>query len=441
MVVDETTIATDGMPHSSLSSLPYVVLEHVLDYIDAPADVVTVSVLSSTFHDIAVPRHLRYREISTSLSDTHVWRHLAQRPDLAANVRKLVITRYRRADGWRSSPPPPPSYEQSQPRFGTDYIDVSTLLAAITNMTYLKVLELNTGLVCFEPHPMRIVSHILRSCLYLEKLDISHLLASPGLVPNTRVGTSDEALSIWSLQDFSPIMLPKAVYLPTPPVFNSLLSLSPNLQSLVLPARVGYHAVLAASFADCRFHNLRELTLNGWSHYLGHHIVQFLQAHPTLHLRVDAWLIVLLVFLPRNVAQSLESIDCREPLLLSLGKFAEEFLDIVRGRGSSVRRLSTLCPDIPTLRALAAVFPAVTHLHVRSPGLSTARTAGELLRQFVRAPRAALRQRQPRVEDALALFPDLEVLVGIEFKNSAEMRKLLACYPRLRNFENPRFCP
>ncbi|KAI0064288.1 hypothetical protein BV25DRAFT_303008 [Artomyces pyxidatus] len=73
------------MTHKSISGLPYEVLDHIVDYIDSHRDVLTISLLSSKLHAIAVPHHLEYRRITISFQDVYLWKHLAQRPDLAAN--------------------------------------------------------------------------------------------------------------------------------------------------------------------------------------------------------------------------------------------------------------------------------------------------------------------------------------------------------------------
>ncbi|KAI0064289.1 hypothetical protein BV25DRAFT_303462 [Artomyces pyxidatus] len=149
------------------------------------------------------------------------------------------------------------------------------------------------------------------------------------------------------------------------------------------------------------------------------------------HLRVDMWNTVL-AFFPSTDDQirSLESIYSTAPLLYSPYADPTPFLRAIPGRGRTLRRLRTPCPDVITLRAMAEVFPAVTHLHISSPGLSSARSTGES---------GLLDSGQPRVEDALALFPELEVVGGMEFENSADIRRLLASYPRLCGCEDPQF--
>ncbi|KAI0064290.1 hypothetical protein BV25DRAFT_302731 [Artomyces pyxidatus] len=79
-----------------------------------------------------------------------------------------------------------------------------------------------------------------------------------------------------------------------------------------------------------------------------------------------------------------------------------------------------------TLRG--AAFPAVTHLHVRNGLLATRRRWGFLYYlSYVGMSPASL-------EDAVALFPKLEVVGGVEFASAAHMRRVLVQYPRLRSF-------
>ncbi|KAI0297986.1 hypothetical protein BC826DRAFT_907371, partial [Russula brevipes] len=76
---------------ASLLRLPFDILEHLVESLDRP-DLLSLALSCSTWKHIVIPRHLEYREISLSVDHHDVWKHLAERPSLAANVRRLVIS-------------------------------------------------------------------------------------------------------------------------------------------------------------------------------------------------------------------------------------------------------------------------------------------------------------------------------------------------------------
>jgi F-box domain len=77
--------------YASLLRLPFDVLEDVIETLNR-RDLLSLALTCSAWKDIIIPRHLEYREISLSVDHHLIWKHLAERPSLAANVRKLVIS-------------------------------------------------------------------------------------------------------------------------------------------------------------------------------------------------------------------------------------------------------------------------------------------------------------------------------------------------------------
>lgn len=77
---------------ASLLQLPFDVLEHVIETLDRRQDLLSLALSCSAWKDIIIPRHLEYREISLSVDHHWIWKHLAERPSLAANVRRLAIS-------------------------------------------------------------------------------------------------------------------------------------------------------------------------------------------------------------------------------------------------------------------------------------------------------------------------------------------------------------
>jgi hypothetical protein len=133
-----------------LLRLPFDILEHLLESLERP-DLLSLALSCSTWKNIIIPHHLEYREISISIDHHSVWRHLAERPSLAANVRKLVITELDTYHPSLSFPPincmrwqvpttlVPPSLRRTSDPEQQQQPDYP--LRALRNMRLLKTLE------------------------------------------------------------------------------------------------------------------------------------------------------------------------------------------------------------------------------------------------------------------------------------------------------------
>ncbi|KAI0293649.1 hypothetical protein B0F90DRAFT_1560445, partial [Multifurca ochricompacta] len=75
-----------------LLRLPFDTLELIAGALDERPDLLSLALSCSTWKGIIIPRHLEYCEIFLSADHISIWRHLAERPSLASNVRKLVIS-------------------------------------------------------------------------------------------------------------------------------------------------------------------------------------------------------------------------------------------------------------------------------------------------------------------------------------------------------------
>jgi hypothetical protein len=113
--------------------------------------------------------------------------------------------------------------------------------------------------------------------------------------------------------------------------------------------------------------------------------------------------------------------------------------------GASVRRLSIkFCDSLATLRAVAAFFPAVTHLSIHGsvfirPKSRWSKTFRKLVRRmFPRRFANRISPICPRVEDVLPLFPELEDLSGSSFPHgiaASSLQDIRARFPKLRRLE------
>ena len=75
-----------------LLRMPLDTLELIAEALDDRPDLLSLALTCSTWKSIIIPRHLEYREILLSVDHLSIWKHLAERPSLAANVRRLVIS-------------------------------------------------------------------------------------------------------------------------------------------------------------------------------------------------------------------------------------------------------------------------------------------------------------------------------------------------------------
>jgi F-box domain len=134
-----------------LLRLPFDILEHVVETLDRP-DLLSLALSCTTWKHIIIPRHLEYREISLSVDHRSIWKHLAERPSLAANVRRLVITESEYYHSFMSFPPisffqwrtpstlvPPSSDNDTLSHALAQRSDYP--LRALRNMRLLKTLE------------------------------------------------------------------------------------------------------------------------------------------------------------------------------------------------------------------------------------------------------------------------------------------------------------
>ncbi|KAI0065769.1 hypothetical protein BV25DRAFT_1913210 [Artomyces pyxidatus] len=430
---------------ASLLALPYDILEIILHNIDSRKDLLSFALVCTFCRDITIPRHLEYREIHLTLQpeDHVIWTQLAERADLAANVHKLAVlnrlsTRHLPTTLVPSSQLP----DAADP-------SLSNVRPAVRNMKHLNSLALHINYRGLKP------GDVLSDVMVMASPSLDHL-AVHGVMGEdlTQDQTEDETHPIWSVSDLQSLVLPRTVH--KLPVFclRSVLSLSPSLKVLRLPDCVGSSQELASSFAECRFSLLMELELCwAWTDATRHFAVDFLRAHPMIetlawgdhaqsifslenalpalkHLTAGSWNLVEAVFQGNEVG--LASLTC-------WGMFTDRsLLQTIATR--RVYKLAISCTDLGTLQALSSAFPYVTHLYIRE-GLVVKRTVAQMLRRALSGPVVAsadaVDRAPPTLEDALELFPELDVIGGMSFDSAGEMEKVLARFPQLRRFEGP----
>jgi len=233
-------------------------------------------------------------------------------------------------------------------------------------------------------------------------------------------------------------------------------------QVLHLPHFVGYNPDVASMLNECRFPSLVELNLGwGWTFETYQYAQWFLEAHPSIenltwscaynttlqqgslpnlkHLSVSHLSFVRAVSAARGPDVSKLTLETLGDLFLFSSDLPTDLQDV---DGTSVRKLSIkFCDSLSTLRAVAAFFPAVTHLSIH--GSVFIRTKSRWSRTFRKGVRRLFPHRfadrissiSPRVEDVLPLFPELEDLSGSSFPHgvaASSLQDIRARFPKLR---------
>ncbi|KAI9509912.1 hypothetical protein F5148DRAFT_1282475 [Russula earlei] len=452
---------------ASLLRLPYDILEHLVETLDRP-DLLSLALTCTSWKHIIIPRHLEYREISLSVDHYAVWRHLAERPSLAANVRRLVITESEYCHSSISFPAISFFRSQIPTTLVQPLSDCSMLhpsdypLRALRNMRLLKTLEFENIFRWAEGSPDTL------------SLFLSHIPSVENLVlrSSRSHGLDDEessedadAPSVWVFPNLkSAILTGMPWYKKYIRPFSAALLSSSQLKVLHLPHFVGYTSNVASLLDNCRFPSLVELNLGwGWTYETYPYAQRFLEAHPTIE--TLTWTCAYNVVLARGSLPHLKHLcvshlsfvralsAARGPdAKLCLETLGDLFLfssdlptDLRDIDGLSVRKLSIkFCDSLATLRAVAAFFPAVTHLSIH--GSVFIRPKSRWTRAFRRLARRLFPHRFanrispicPRVEDVLPLFPELEDLSGSSFPHgiaASSLQDIRARFPKLRRLE------
>ncbi|KAI0065786.1 hypothetical protein BV25DRAFT_1594483 [Artomyces pyxidatus] len=429
------------MVGASLSTIPNELSLAILCNLDSREDVLSFSLLSKHFRALTAPHHLEYREIRLTLQDEHVWTHLARSPGPAANVYKLVVYqksfRYYTAASPTFTPRLPATLVRPLDPYQPGGSLASAVEAAARNMRNLKTLEIDTD---YEYRHRRSDTSVVQGLVEMSIGSLEHLTISGyGLDCQWEVPAGGGALDMSQLKTFIAPIVDNAQFW-----IDAVLKSASNLQVLNFSVVDLARMFTSTFFADCRFPALRDLTWEskGWQHETYQAAVNFLCAHPTLerlqwerggvcaalprpflprlrHLRVERWPLVSAVLQESRTDGGLETLE-----LTKWGRTLMRRCALQKGSGSSVRRLSFQCWTVSTLREMAAIFPGVRELHLEA-GLDLVNEPGI--------------EEVPTLADALECFPNLEVVGGMRFRDEKHMGAVLASFPRIERFEDPRF--
>ncbi|TFK61857.1 hypothetical protein BDN72DRAFT_849330 [Pluteus cervinus] len=128
------------MAQSTTPALLVELLDTIFSYLDGHSDLVNLACTSHFFKSLICPRHIEYRTIRTTESLPHVWKHLANRLDLARNIREV---RFRARTGDRARYPTSlvDSHPSSEDQAVADLEHAKNVAKALGNMDLLRVFE------------------------------------------------------------------------------------------------------------------------------------------------------------------------------------------------------------------------------------------------------------------------------------------------------------
>ncbi|KAF7304940.1 F-box domain-containing protein [Mycena kentingensis (nom. inval.)] len=268
---------------TSLNSLPFDVSEHILCSIDTHRDLISLATTSSHWKERVVPSHSDYRVLRMSNRHPEVWRHLAQRPDLARTIREVTL-RESDVSSLLSGQLKPERYPVV-PRDVQPQAVVEDICVALRNMSQLLSL---TWVGPWDPHGLYYdvvdyphnVFDVLRhsnTLLHLEILD-TRLLPIAGSQDGPPEASDDYPL--WRIGDLQTISFRQLPSSQSREATQGFFGRSLNLSNLLL-----HHPIDPSIYETLHFPNLLcvELSTRGAFGNFGERgALQFLEKHVTV---------------------------------------------------------------------------------------------------------------------------------------------------------------
>ncbi|KAF7323168.1 F-box domain-containing protein [Mycena chlorophos] len=417
----------------TLSTLPFDLSEHVLSCIDARRDLISLALTCKYWTERIIPLHSQYRVIRlfNNASAARVWTHLAQRRDLAKNVRELVLREPDYPARRRARVKPeryPGGLEPAQETADKEAV-VADLCQALCNMS--------EGLLSFTwVDPWSLM-------LFLGDLpDPAHSLEYP----------------LWNIRNLRKLSLRQTSWYEDGVL--QLLAKSPGLERLQL------HAPTApAIFESARLPHLRCLKINSLGTFgpAGElAAATFIERHPTIEelswYPVDSNLRLQFGSLPRlkklitgrAFASSLlsDSRNSRAFECLSQLTMDKATLDLLSTLDTSQLRDMRIWKfaGIESLHRLAEIAPHITLLEMPTLGMQTVEDTNNgltLARNLISLTRPCLCFTQDDYIAVLSKFPMLEYItqssIWPRVLNEKKLDLLAAQCPRLQRLNYYKF--
>ncbi|TFK67031.1 hypothetical protein BDN72DRAFT_961313 [Pluteus cervinus] len=390
---------THGIKSSviSLWDLPEEVLEQILAEIEQQRDLVNFACASRFCSQLVIPRHTEYRVVRLgTTTSSHVWAHLARRPDLARNIREVHMEHV--LDNFTASYPREPMslIEDVDREERTNTVQSQEMTTVLGRMSRLKSfswdqqLQFSTPLEPHNPPFALVVLDVLQQTGSVDHLclDIRDTFVDDEPVENC---------ALWKMSHLrSLVVLGHWNDWPITPRYNentleNWLNGLTSLELLRLPA-----GLLEKHHASLFFPNLKciKFATSSWDIEINDTVLTFLGRHPSVeeliwdsHMMAPTY-----IHLPPNFLPNLRRFDGQYSLFLCLISQTEsnslsprKFESLALGWYPDDKYIDKLCSssgiDHQTLRflslgihqtirdvhKLAAAFPMIEELSL--PGL------------------------------------------------------------------------
>ncbi|KAJ6547004.1 hypothetical protein B0H19DRAFT_1163483 [Mycena capillaripes] len=261
---------TLGFP---LTKLPFDITELILCRVESRRDLISFAAASTACKELVIPRHTEYRTLRLG-NRPEVWAHLAQRPDLARNVRAVTI---RGAPAQWKARPKPERYPVTLVDAAASQSDapdtvIANICQALRNMENLhSFIWIAPWTNPETPQFYYDVFRVLKDSKSLVRFKMVDKVSTDGPSGPAEV----EEYPLWHIADLQSLCLRQLNWWPQG--LNKLLLRSPNLQSLDIRLPVAVPVL-----TSCRFPYLHTLNLNSTGSIGEQAIVDFLQQHPTI---------------------------------------------------------------------------------------------------------------------------------------------------------------
>ncbi|KAJ6500558.1 hypothetical protein C8R45DRAFT_73457 [Mycena sanguinolenta] len=261
-----------------LTHLPLDIIEPILGRVESRRDLVSFAAASTVCKSLVIPRHTEYRTLRVR-DRPEVWAHLAKRPDLAKNLREVII---RGTSPMKSSSTPeryPVTWVDAASQPDPPEVVIANMCEALRNMDNLRsftwICAWNpSGPYVHLPNYHANVFEVLKDSKSLVRFKMVDKMALDHALPIGPV--AEEEYPLWHIANLQSLFIRQLGWWPKG--MNSFLLRSPNLQTLDIRLPNDGSPV----FTSCRFPRLRRLNLNSTKSSSEQEVVQFLQNHPTI---------------------------------------------------------------------------------------------------------------------------------------------------------------
>ncbi|KAJ7702247.1 hypothetical protein B0H17DRAFT_137957 [Mycena rosella] len=261
-----------------LAELPFDIIDLIISAIPSHRDLVSLAAVSTTCKDLIIPRHTEYRRLRLEAPHPEVWAHLAQRPDLARNIREVTIregapglgpSEFTGPERYPIALVEAPSQSHPAATVASHICQALRNMDALRNFTWVEAWH-PRGSFYNMPNYHHDVFQALKDSKSLVQLKLLDTM-------DIHDAVNVEDYPLWHIADLQTLILRPLVYWPLAGL-KSMLLRSPNLQNLdiCLPAALPI-------FAECRFSQLRRLHLVVSTGSIGEQVIaKFLEHHHTI---------------------------------------------------------------------------------------------------------------------------------------------------------------